>query len=45
MRERIVFRKDAPPVVRAFADFLMSATVQEDLIEQLGYAPVPAAQE
>jgi phosphate transport system substrate-binding protein len=38
-RERIVVRKDAPPAVRAFADFLVSSAVRDDLLEQLGYAP------
>jgi phosphate transport system substrate-binding protein len=40
MRERIVLRKDAPPAVRAFAAFLTSPGVQDDLLDQLGYAPV-----
>jgi ABC-type phosphate transport system substrate-binding protein len=29
--------------VRAFADFLVSPTVQQDLVEQLGYAPIAGA--
>ncbi len=43
MRGRIVLRKDAPAPVRAFADFLMSPAVQQDIVEQLGYAPAVAA--
>jgi hypothetical protein len=43
MRERIVLRKDAPPMVRAFADFLLSSMVQQELVESLGYSPAAAA--
>jgi phosphate transport system substrate-binding protein len=45
MRERVVLRKDAPAAVRAFADFLLSPAVQDELIEQLGYAPVTHSSE
>ena len=40
IRERMVLRRDAPPEVQEFADFLLSPTVQSDLLDQLGYAAV-----
>jgi phosphate transport system substrate-binding protein len=35
--ERLLLRRDATPSVRAFASFLQSPAVQDELLDQLGY--------
>ena len=44
VRAQLVLRKDGPAAARAFADYLSSPAVQNDLLDQMGYAPVARRQ-